>query len=48
MVGTPQGQDICILEESDQKSWMRLQKSTSGDFIFVRCASKMMTLKMQP
>ncbi len=41
MVGTPQGQDICILEESDQKSWMRLQKSTSGDFIFVRCASKM-------
>lgn len=41
MVGTPQGQDICILEEMDQKSWMRLQKSTSGDFIFVRCASKM-------
>ena len=41
VVGSSQGQDICILEERDQKSWMRLQKSTSGDFIFVRCASKM-------
>jgi oligopeptidase B len=41
VVGTPQGQDLCILHESDHKSWMRLQKSTSGDFVFVRCASKM-------
>ena len=41
VVGTNQYEDICILEELDDRSWVRLLKSTSGDFVFVRSATKM-------
>ena len=40
-VGTNQHDDICILEELDDRSWVCLSKSTSGDFVFVRSATKM-------
>ena len=40
-LGTPQSADVCLLQEDDERFWLWLSKSASGDFLLLRAASKL-------
>ena len=40
-LGSAQASDVCLLQEDDDRMWLWLRKSASGDFLFVRAVSKL-------
>ena len=39
-LGTPQAQDVCLLQEDDERHWVWLSVAATRDYIFVRSTSK--------
>ena len=40
VLGTPQGADACLVTEPDERFWLGMHKTLSGDFLVVDAASK--------